>query len=615
MRLFRCVRISRAGAAGQRWSRRECILLEGALGFSSIKKMARYLFFWGCSALAIPPSGGTVSLDFVDASLADVARTLSLTYDTPIIVDDDLDLRLTLHLDKVGLLEGLSSICNAHNLEIFQDGRVFHIRKVKPRGSFDIVRSDSLYSLLVKDMDLREFVDEFSANTGVNVLLANGLRGSVSATLRNMPPEKAFRALMESYGFGVRSIGGCIYVFEKDDPGNALNRGRLQDGGTNIVREDSLYSVNLESAPLASVLSELSLAAGLNLAMYGDMQESVRLRFDHVPLATLVEAIFKGSRYTYSLDSSNLVVSETGARKALSTTRLYPLQYVEAEKAMAHLQKFMPGSDFVVAEVKEQNALLLGGSPEEIESAESMIAQVDSPTLQVTFSCIIVELKRGKNFEIGLRGGNSRKTASGDVGVRGFFDFTDKGLSKTGAFGKIGILPDRFEMELASLEENNAAEVLARPKLTTLNGSKAELNVTNTVYYLVSQVSSDGFPITDYRSFNDGISLELTPVVTQKGSITLEVSPEIKTAGRSTGDGPRDISTRNLKTAVVLKDGETLCLGGLVRKSKSEVRSAVPFLGSLPLIGRLFSYSSELEEENELAIFITPEISGDRHDP
>jgi type IV pilus assembly protein PilQ len=63
-----------------------------------------------------------------------------------------------------------------------------------------------------------------------------------------------------------------------------------------------------------------------------------------------------------------------------------------------------------------------------------------------------------------------------------------------------------------------------------------------------------------------------------------------------------------MKTVVVLKDGETLCLGGLVRKGKSEVRSAVPFLGSLPLVGRFFSYVSMEDEENELAIFITPEV-------
>jgi type IV pilus assembly protein PilQ len=272
------------------------------------------------------------------------------------------------------------------------------------------------------------------------------------------------------------------------------------------------------------------------------------------------------------------------------------------------LSKLLPGSGLVVSEVKEQNALMLRGSPAEIAEAVAILENLDRPAMQVTISCVIVELKRGRNFEIGLHSGSTRKTGENDLGVRGFWDFMGKDVSASGAFGKIGILPARFEMELSAMEENNRAEVLARPRLTTLNGNKAELNVTNTVYYLVSQVSADGYPITDYRSFNDGISLEITPTVTQGGSITLNISPEIKTAGRSSGDGPRDISTRNLKTTVTLKNGETLCLGGLVRKGKSEVRTAVPFLGSIPLIGRLFSYVSEVEDESELAIFITPEV-------
>ena len=111
-----------------------------------------------------------------------------------------------------------------------------------------------------------------------------------------------------------------------------------------------------------------------------------------------------------------------------------------------------------------------------------------------------------------------RNVGERDIQARGFFDFLGKDISKSGAFGKIGILPDRFELELSSMEENNEAKVLARPRVTTLNGNKAELNVTNTVYYLVSQVSADGYPITDYRSFNDGISLELTPTMSQDGN-------------------------------------------------------------------------------------------------
>ena len=430
-----------------------------------------------------------------------------------------------------------------------------------------------------------------------------------------MPAEEAFRALMGAHGFRVWREGKCLRIGEKrrqSAKAGANDRGGTSSGNIRLERDGDLYSAEIAEGELLQVLDELADLSGLNLAVYGDVHETVRLKFDSATLEDLVESLFRGRRYSYVLDSNTLYVSEGGMRNALSTTCLYPLRHIHSERALAHLGKVSPSANFVSTEVKEQNALLLAGSLSEIQMAVDLLKQVDLPAMQVTLSCIVVEFKRGRGFEIGLHSGATRKTTERDIGARGYLDFMSKDFSVSGAFGKIGLLPDRFEMELASMEENNVAEVLARPRLTTLNGNKAELNVTNTVYYLVSQVSADGYPITDYRSFNDGISLELTPSVTQDGRITLEVSPEIKTAGRSSGDGPRDISTRNLKTVVVLENGETLCLGGLIRKSKSEVRSAVPFLGSIPLLGRLFSYTSEQEEENELAIFITPHVEKER---
>lgn len=557
--------------------------------------------------LVVAARSFAATFDFVDVPISEVARSLSLAYDTPILVDQGVDARVSFHLEGVSVLEGLTALCESQGLQLVQVGKVFHIKRAEDRGENFFAVDDSLVTVSVRNKDVLEFVREYGANTGLNILPSAGVSGRISGDLRNLPAEQAFRGLMESQGFRVWKESGVLRVDLKR--GEASSAG--PDQNIDLVNDSGLFTVNLEGVPLSDVLQELSLAAGLNLAVYGDLHEQVRLHFSGVPLQTLLQALFQGSKYAYVLDSVSLYVAERGAKNALSATRLYPLRHVHSEKALQQLAKFLPSGNFVASEVKEQNALLLGGSVAEIVAAESLLTQVDVPAMQVTLSCILVEFKRGKTFEIGLHSGAARKTGENDLGVRGFYDFLGKEVSRSGAFGKIGILPDRFEMELASLEENNSAEVLARPKLTTLNGNKAELNVTNTVYYLVSQVSADGYPITDYRSFNDGISLELTPSVTWEGSITLEVAPEIKTAGRSSGDGPRDISTRNLKTTVVLKSGETLCLGGLRRKSKSQVRSAVPFLGSIPVLGRLFSYTSEQEEESELAIFITPEVNFD----
>ncbi|MCQ2105846.1 MAG: type II and III secretion system protein [Fibrobacter sp.] len=552
------------------------------------------------------------SMDFVDTPLQEVIRAVSLAFDTPILVDGNVERKVTFHLDGLGFLEGVTALCEANGLELVQDGNVYRVRNRTWRGEHEFRwiappegTADSLVDVSVREKDVREFVREYALNSGLNILMSPEVQGQISGELHRMQPRKAFVSLMQSCGFRIREMNGYLYV--QMPKAKNSNDGSGEDK-VRIERNDSLYSASIKDAPLMDVLVELSEVAALNLAMYGDVRETVRLKFEDVSLQVLIEALFKGRGLSYALDGGTLYVSEGGSRNALMSTRLYPLKHVHSEKALNYLGKFSSGSNYVATEIKEQNALLLGGSAAEIQMAEAILSQIDVPALQVTLSCIIVEFKKGNLFEIGLRGGAARKSAAGDLNLRGYLDFLGKDRSGVGAVGKIGLLPDRFEMELASMEERNEAEILARPKLTTLNGNKAELNVTNTVYYLVSQVSAEGYPITDYRSFNDGISLELTPSVTQEGSITLEVSPEIKTAGRSSGDGPRDISTRNLKTMVRLKDGETLCLGGLIRKNKSEVRSAVPFLGSLPFIGRLFSYTSEEEETNELAIFITPKV-------
>ena len=553
---------------------------------------------------SVRTSSGAVTLDFVDVSLSEVARTLSLAYGTSILTDDAGDVRVTFHLEGVSLFEGLTSLCASHGLDLVLEGRVYHIRRSRVQNG-TIALTDSGVVIDVKNMNVREFVKEFGLNTGVNVLADYDVDGVVSGNLRRMVPEMAFRVLMESNGFKVRGERGCLRV-SRAKTGNALN-GSPDGAEVSVERAGDFYSVDLQSAPLKSVLKVIAEEAGLNLAVYGDLNETVQMSFKDVSLPELLASLFRGSAFTFRLDSSSLWVSEEGA-KALADVQVFPLKHVSPEKAMAQLSKFLKGSELNVSEYREQNALVLGGSPRAIARAAELLKMVDVPQMQVTLACVIVEFRKGRGFAIGVRSGATRNVGERDIQARGFFDFLGKDISKSGAFGKIGILPDRFELELSSMEENNEAKVLARPRVTTLNGNKAELNVTNTVYYLVSQVSADGYPITDYRSFNDGISLELTPTMTQDGLITLSVSPEIKTAGRSTGDGPRDISSRNMKTTVVLRDGETLCLGGLIRKNKTEVRQAVPFLGSIPILGRLFSYTSEEEDESELAIFITPSV-------
>lgn len=149
------------------------------------------------------------------------------------------------------------------------------------------------------------------------------------------------------------------------------------------------------------------------------------------------------------------------------------------------------------------------------------------------------------------------------------------------------------------------------PRITTLNGNQASINVTNTSYFQISSVSQDGLPINDFKPINDGITLDITPFITQAGEITMDIKPEIKTSSQSSTTGPSNISTRNLQTTVQLGDGQTIMLGGLIQSNQSKVREGIPILGSIPYLGYLFSYYRDIETTTELVIFVTPRILTD----
>ena len=158
------------------------------------------------------PLPDKVSLDFVDASLQDVARSVSLAYGVPVLVDAGAEARVTFHLDGVGLLEGLTSLCSTLGLELIRDGTVFHIRKRLEHGENFFRVTDSLVSLDVRERDVREFIWDFAANTGLNVVASPDVAGPVSGRLESVPPAKALRVLLESHGYRVRRDAECFRV-------------------------------------------------------------------------------------------------------------------------------------------------------------------------------------------------------------------------------------------------------------------------------------------------------------------------------------------------------------------------------------------------------------------
>lgn len=146
---------------------------------------------------------GKFALDFVDTPIVEVVRAISLAYNMSILVDEGIENKVTFHLEGSDYFDGLSALCLANHLELHQENGVLHIRKKVNRGEHEFTLSDSLVSLSVKDKDVREFVHEYSMNSGLNILVAPEVIGKVSGELRNMKAKDAFVKLITTAGFRV----------------------------------------------------------------------------------------------------------------------------------------------------------------------------------------------------------------------------------------------------------------------------------------------------------------------------------------------------------------------------------------------------------------------------
>jgi type IV pilus assembly protein PilQ len=153
--------------------------------------------------------------------------------------------------------------------------------------------------------------------------------------------------------------------------------------------------------------------------------------------------------------------------------------------------------------------------------------------------------------------------------------------------------------------------------LATLSGSPASLSIGTTQYYLLTTTTNYPSANSNYSSNSQAFSqidadvkLEITPYVGSDGQITVEIKPDFKTpVGTLSSSTPPTINKRSMSSTIIVREGETIALGGMIQDQESESRTQVPLLGSIPLLGYLFSSTSKSHEKSELMIYVTPHIS------
>ncbi len=257
------------------------------------------------------------------------------------------------------------------------------------------------------------------------------------------------------------------------------------------------------------------------------------------------------------------------------------------------------------------NSLIVVTNPDNVDLLKRILDQLDRIPEQVMIETIIVEASLDSSDKLGVEWTFTERNAFGSAGQTAVgqqrFGLQNanpplEGLRYTMTGGNL-------EAFLNMLKTDQRFEVLSTPRIFTSNNSTAEINISQSVpYVLSSRVDTNGNISYNYAFQDVGIILNVTPRITADGYVTMDI---VQTAndlqGFTTFNAPI-VNQRQANTTVAVKDGETVILGGIIRSTVTATTKKIPLLGDIPFLGNLFRSTDRSKQKTELLVFLTPRV-------
>lgn len=407
-------------------------------------------------------------------------------------------------------------------------------------------------------------------------------------------------------------------------------------------------SLNFQDIPVRTVLQIIADYNSFNLVTSDSVSGNVTLRLDATPWDQALDIVLKVRGLDKRMDGNILMVAPTEeladreAKELEARNKVAELEPLFSEfiainyAKAADLAKLLSNKDAsllssrgVVSVDERTNTMLLKDTARAIENVRRLIERLDVPVKQVLIESRMVTVKDSVADELGIRWGFNDQQLTKAVG--GSLEAANElangripslagnsrynvnlPLTNTSA-GRIGFhiakLGDGtlIDLELTALEEENKAEIVASPRISTANQKKARIEQGVEIPYV--SAASSGATTVEFKKAV--LSLEVTPQVTPDNKIILDLIVTQDTEGKvvqtSTGNAVA-IDTQRIQTQVLVDNGETLVLGGIYQQQTINTVQKVPFLGDIPYVGLMFRRSLDKTEKKELLIFVTPKI-------
>ena len=268
----------------------------------------------------------------------------------------------------------------------------------------------------------------------------------------------------------------------------------------------------------------------------------------------------------------------------------------------------------------ETRKVIVVTDAETAKHISQVITNLDRPAPQVLIKVVFVEATYTKSLDLGVEGSYVKNIGNSQTSVvNQAFGLASAGTATPGA-GIYQILGSDFQATIRAIAQAGKAEILSRPSILARNNQQATISLGQEVP-LVTNTRFDtlGNQINTVSYRNVGIILQVTPFISSDGMVEMVVSPQtseladrsqwvpISSGGGSSTAAPV-INSRAADTVVIVPDGQTAVIGGLMQKADQRNDSKVPFLGDIPLLGNLFKRKVTSNTRTELLIFLTPHI-------
>lgn len=408
------------------------------------------------------------------------------------------------------------------------------------------------------------------------------------------------------------------------------------------VNASGNVTIDFRDAEIKNVLKVLAYKSGVNIIAGPEVAGLITIQLKDVAWEKALEVIL--STYGYSYDRKGSIVTVTTVEnmkkrredaKSLAdqeplSTETFILNYGKAADVLTSLEKIKTARGSVNFD-QRTNAIIVSDVETNLKLIREVVAHLDAVTPQVLIEAKIVETTLDKRDAMGIDWGISASVSGGQrsttlpwsgKSVSKFFppgENTQTDPDSTGMIPVYGLLnATGLSATLDLLKSRGNTKIISNPQIVTLDNQPAKVQVGQ--QYPMPQYTSNAqtgvLQVSGWSYMDIGIVFDVTPRVNNANMVTLKIEPKITgilTSYPDTGVNATNatmpvLSNESISTSVMIRDGETLVIAGLIKDTVTKRHTRVPILGYIPVLGWPFQHVEDVHTKTDLMIFLTPHI-------